>query len=191
MKHVLRVAALVCACSLPIPASAGIPFASTSFVSAHIVICPAGDSMVVVVAHHADNSPWAEGPIWVEVCDCSGLRLSAVPSSCSTPDTSHCHATMTPDLYGVVEIPISGGGLCPGGSVRVLAGGVLLALRSEPACFDQNGDLKVDSADVAIVTSKLGTHDAGADFDGDGTVTTADLLILQAHLGHASPDAGP
>ena len=98
---------------------------------------------------------------------------------------------MTPDLHGVVEIPISGGGLCPGGSVRVLAGGVLLALPAEPACFDQNGDLKVDSVDVAIVSLKIGTHDAGADFDGDGTVTTNDLSILKTHLGHSSPDAGP
>jgi hypothetical protein len=191
--NVLRTAALALAWSLIASTlvRAGIPSAGTSFVSAHIVICPAGDSMVVVVAHHADGNPWAEGPIWVEVCDCSGVRLSAVRPACSAPDTSHCHVTMTPDLYGVAEIPISGGGSCPGGSVRVLAGGVLLALRSEPACFDQNGDLRVDSTDVAIVTSKLGTHDAGADFDGDGTVTPNDLSILQTHLGHSSPDAGP
>jgi hypothetical protein len=193
MKRVLRTAALICACSLLTSTlvRAGVPSAANSFVSAHIVICPAGDSMVVVVARHLSNDPWAEGPIWVEVCDCAGLRLSAARPPCGAPDTSRCEVAMMPDPYGVVEIPISGGGLCPGGSLRVLAGGVLLALRSEPACFDQNGDLKVDSLDVAIVTSKIGTHDASADFDGDGTVTTNDLAILGAHLGHSSPDAGP
>ena len=94
-----------------------------------------------------------------------------------------------PDRFGVVELPVSGGGLCAGGSVRVFADGVLLAIRGEPACFDQNGDLKVDSTDVAIVQSKMGTSDPGADFDGDGTVTLQDLGILLRHFGHASPDA--
>src|SRR5258706_4191240 len=34
--------------------------------------------------------------------------------------------------------------------------------------IDQNGDLVVDGADLAIVQSKVGTSDMTADFDGDG-----------------------
>jgi hypothetical protein len=98
---------------------------------------------------------------------------------------------MMPDADGIVEIPISGGGVCPGGTVRVYAEGVPLAFLGEPASFDQNGDLKVDAADVAIVNSKIGSQDPSADFDGDGTVTAADLAILLRHVGHASPDAAP
>ncbi len=147
--------------------------------------------MLVVVARDIDGVPWWEGPICAEVCDCPGFRASLVRPDCSYPDTSLCDFTMYPDPLGVVEIPISGGGLCPGGSIKVFADGVLLATLPEPACFDQNGDLVVDSTDVAIVRSKIGTSDPGADFDGDGIVTEADVAILMQHLGHASPDAAP
>jgi hypothetical protein len=170
------------------PVGAGVPDAAHSFVAPRVVICPAGDSMLVVIVRHASGNPWAEGPVWADLCDCPGVRLSTI-QPCGIPDTSACHVTLMPDLNGVVEIPIAGGGLCPGGTARVYADGVLLAIRPEPACFDQNGDLKVDGADVAIVNSKIGTHDPGADFDGDGTVTPADLAILLSHLGHAAPDA--
>jgi hypothetical protein len=183
--------AIILTGAIPAPARAAIPDAAHSFVARHLVICPAGDSMLVVVVRRADATPWDEGPAWVNVCGCPGLRLSSVPLACAVPDTSACHVTMMPDSYGVVEIPISGGGLCPGGTVWVAGGGVPLALLGEPACFDQNGDLKVDGADVAIVNSKIGTHDPGADFDGDGTITALDLAILLQHFGHASLDAGP
>jgi hypothetical protein len=103
-------------------------------------------------------------------------------------DTSLCRISMMPDRDGVVEVPVSGGGPCPGGTVRVLAGGTLLAVRGEPACFDQNGDLRVDSTDSDMVVSRLGTNNAAADFDGDRAVTQADLAILSHHLGHTSSE---
>jgi len=188
MRAVLASMALCLAASLVTPRDvhANIPSAALSFVTAHVVICPAGDSMLVVVARTASGTPFVDGPIWVETCDCPGLQLGP-PPVCSSPDGTSCHVVMVPDVYGIVQIPISGGGLCPGGSLRVLGNGVLLAILPEPACFDQNGDLKVDEVDVSIVQSKIGSHDPGADFDGDGTVTAQDLAILQAHLGHASP----
>jgi hypothetical protein len=170
------------------PVGAGVPDAAHSFVAPRVVICPAGDSVLVVIVRHADATPWAEGPVWADLCDCPGIHLSTV-QPCGLPDTSSCQIMMLPDPNGVVEMPIAGGGLCPGGTVRVYAEGVPLAIRPEPASFDQNGDLKVDATDVAIVNGKIGTHDPGADFDGDGTVTMLDLAILLSHLGHAAPDA--
>ena len=65
--------------------------------------------------------------------------------------------------------------------------GVVLATRSTLISPDQNGDLIVDEADVALAAGKLSTSDPTADFDFDGTVTNADLAILEEHLGHQDP----
>jgi len=42
----------------------------------------------------------------------------------------------------------------------------------------------VSAEDHALADAKVGSTDPTADFDGDGTVTAADLDILSAHLGH-------
>ena len=90
---------------------------------------------------------------------------------------------------GYAPFPFAGGGLCPGDSVKVDAGGVLLRF-ARVVSLDQNGDLLVDADDIAIVRSKVGTTDPTADFDGDGQVTTVDVALVQEHLGHQAPDAG-
>src|SRR5205085_12374082 len=89
------------------PTHAGVPSPGNSSVPTRIVICPAGDSMLVVVARHLSSSPWFEGPIWADVCDCPGFRLSNVAPTCRAPDTSACHVAMMPDPTGTVEIPVS------------------------------------------------------------------------------------
>jgi hypothetical protein len=58
------------------------------------------------------------------------------------------------------------------------------------ASLDQDGDLVVSNADLAIIQSKLGTQDATADFDGDGVVTASDLSYAQLHLGHTGASTG-
>ena len=168
------------------PCEAKPPDPAASYVSPRVVVCPAGDSLVVVVARDFGGAPWSDGPIQVDFCDCPGFRVSRAVSPCTTLDT--CRVGMSPDPTGTVEIPVSGGGLCPGGSVLVLADGFLLRTLSPPACFDQDGDLMVDGTDEAIVRAKLGTGGPEADFDGDGTVTETDVTVLLRHLGHASPD---
>ena len=186
-------AALGIAAALGAPpggAGADIPSPGTSTVGARLVVCPAGDSLLLVIARDATGTPWLDEPIVVDCCSCPGLLLVG-GTTCAALDPAGCRVSMAPDGLGVVEVPLMGGGLCPGGTVKVVAGGVPLAIRGEPACFDQNGDLRVDDADAAIVTGKVGSTDAGADFDGDGAVTQADLVILGQHLGHAGPAVAP
>ena len=55
---------------------------------------------------------------------------------------------------------------------------------SAVASFDQNADLTVDTADLALIEAKRGTADRTADFDCDNAVTDADLAIAAGHLGH-------
>ena len=169
-------------------ASAGIPAASASFVSARLFLCPAGDSMFVVIPRHISGNPWVEGAVWVDLCGCPNVHLSRGGAQGYTLDAAGCVATEQPPADAIYRFALAGGGLCPGGSFRVYAGGVLLAIRTDVASPDQNGDLSVDSIDVALVRSKLGTADPGADLDGDGIVTESDAALAVAHLGHASPD---
>jgi hypothetical protein len=167
----------------------GVPSAATSYVAPRLVSCPAGDSTFFVVSRHLSGDPWSEGFVTVHFCGCPGYHLSLAGSHPYTINPDQCSISMLPDAEGASRFPIAGGGICPGDTVWVDAGHVLLQPFQVVASLDQNGDLRVESADLALVYSKLGTHDLSADFDGDGLVTTADVQILRAHLGHAAPDA--
>jgi hypothetical protein len=158
-------------------------------VAARLFLCPAGDSVFVVIPRHLSMQPWAEGDVWVDLCDCPAVRLSRTGAVGYAVDAAGCVATAPPPADAIYRFPVAGGGLCPGAWARTYADGVvLLANRTVVVSPDQNGDLLVDSTDVAIVRSKLGTPDPGADLDGDGAVTQSDVHLVIGHLGHASPD---
>lgn len=168
-------------------AQGGIPCSGNCIVPPRLVSCPAGDSTFIVVTRHCDNNPWAEGPVTVHFCGCPGYHLWLPGTHPYTIDPDQCTISMVPDIQGVSRFPVMGGGLCAGDTVSVSADNVPLSY-PVVASLDQNGDLKVDSADLGLVYSKLGTHDWSADFDGDGVVTMADVQILMKHLGHAAPN---
>ncbi len=166
----------------------GPPSSGNSFVAPRLVTCPAGDSTFFVVVRGVGGFPWSEGPVTVHFCGCPGYHLSLVGGHPYTINPDGCTISMMPNRQGEASFPIAGGGLCPGGTVGVYADFFHLSPYPVVASLDQNGDLRVDSADLALVNSKLGTNDLSADFDGDSVVTAADVQILKAHLGHAAPD---
>ena len=173
------------------PAFAGIPSPGNCYVAPRIVSCPAGDSSFVVILRHIDNNPWAEGCcVNVHLCSCTGYHLSRAGSHPYTVDAAGCVVSVAAtDPTGVTYFPLAGGGLCPGESLLVDVGGIWLQPMPRVVSLDQDGDLRVDETDVAIVQSKVGTADLSADFDGDGQVTAADVAIDRSHLGHYAPDA--
>jgi hypothetical protein len=177
--------ALAC---LSAPAWAGVPAASTSTVPGRLFLCPAGDSVFTVLPRHVSLNPWGEGEVWVSLCDCPAVKLSRVGAVGYTVDAAGCVVTDPPMPDGVYRFPVAGGGLCPGAWAITWAGGVLLANHTVVVSPDQDGNLVVDDRDVAAVRAKLGTADPGADLDGDGTVTQADVDLVVAHLGHAGAD---
>ncbi len=171
-------------------ASAGPPIPFNSYVAPRLVSCPAGDSTFVVIVRDIAGNPWLDACcVEVHLCGCGGYRLSQAGTHPYTVDASGCVAYAQQNLQGYALFPFAGGGLCPGDTVFVVADGIVLRQVLAVASFDQNGDLAVTQADVAIVQSKVGTADPSADFDGDGMVTAADVALVQAHLGHAAPDA--
>ena len=183
--------ALLAALAAWSPALAGPPSAYYSHVPPRLVSCPAGDSSFVVIVRGARGDPWGEDCcVTLHLCPCPSYRLSRVGAHPYSVDSTGCVVSVAPDPFtGYAAFPLAGGGLCPDDSIFVWADGVWLRGQIPVVSLDQNGDLRVDSTDVAIVRSKLGTSDPTADFDGDDHVTDADVAIVRGHLGHHAPDA--
>jgi hypothetical protein len=189
------VVALLTLTATPLPsgaAVAGAPTPATCFVSAPLIVCPAGDSVLLVIVRRFDN-PYPFSNVVVEFFACSSVQFPPVLgdegydiSFPNPADPTIRHLFRLADGYGQVEFTIRAGGTCPAGGVNVYASGMRLASRAV-ASPDQDGNFGVGVDDVALAESKLGTGDPTADFDGDGTVTSADLDILSAHLGHHAP----
>ncbi len=167
----------------PPQARAGVPSPAASYEDPCLIACPAGDSVFMVISRHASGAPWAHGSVTLSFCDCPRFHLRTGDHP-YTVATSGCQISMIPQADGTSLFPVAGGGMC-GDSVRIDAGGVVLAFRAV-ASPDQDGDLAVTQSDLQLVQAKLMTADPTADFDGDGVVTSADYAIAQAHLGHGA-----
>ena len=180
MRSVLAlVSVLVCF----LPARASLPSPSNSAVDPCIVACPAGDSVFAVIARDANNAPTPGRDTAVDLCNCPGVSLAPVPDG-GPYRISGCIVWTLTDLDGIARFPLEAGGACSGAAIRIYCMGMLMATRTSVASFDQDGDLVVDGADLALVDGKRGTSDPTADFDCDGMVTTADYDIAVMHLGH-------
>jgi hypothetical protein len=155
-------------------ANANVPSPPNSQVDPCLVICPAGDFTFHVVVRDIANVPIAGATVVINLCNCPSVHL------CSGP----CDVLVSTDAAGNASFQIKGGGLCPGGTASVTADGVLLATRTV-ASPDQDGDLSVTSADIAIISGKLLLpYDPGADLNCDGLVNSTDVAIATSHSDH-------
>ena len=189
MKISWRLLAALVLSALATSVHANVPDPARSYIPKRLISCPAGDSTYVVFVRFFSGDPWAKSPVSLELCSCGGYRLSSIGAHPYTVDSTGCVVSMQGSRQtGAALFPLAGGGLCPDDSILVEAEGVPLGY-THVVSLDQNGDLMVDATDVALVQSKVGTDDPTADFDGDGQVTTADVAIVTAHLGHHAADA--
>jgi flagellar hook capping protein FlgD len=175
---------LIAALPLAGPSRAGTPLPTPSQVDSCIVTCPAGDSIFTVVVHQWNGQPVVGGDVVLDFEFCPNIHLA----SSNPPGLYEVEPTVVlsfTNALGQVDIPLAAGGACAN-LIRVYCSGQLL--RSRPvASFDQDGDLAVTVADLALVDAKIGTSDRTADYNCDGAVTAADYDIAVAHLGHAHP----
>jgi len=191
-KLSLMLTGAVIACAVvfsPHPAAAGFPFTAESYVDPCIVVCPAGDSIFTVIARR--NGSWSGDPIWIDFCNCTGMHLA--PLSGGEPylvDSNNC-LVMRDNLEpsGLAEFPLKAGGVCSAANIVISVFIPTNFVRTSVASPDQDGNLSVDAADLAIIQGKLGTSDPTADLNCDGVVNSADLAIANAHLGHHSEAA--
>jgi len=159
-----------------------------------LIACPAGDSVFRVILRTGGGSGRRGETVTIDFSNCPGFHLD--PVSGDEPyaiDSTGRRISIITDATGTAAFPIRGGGRCGDGAATVITTcfgspfpGFSFPNRAV-ASPDQNGDLVVDSTDVALVRAKLGSSDASADFDCDGVVTSADVEIAGAHLGHRAP----
>jgi hypothetical protein len=168
-------------------AHAGPPSAANSFVDACLRVCPAGDMNFHVLVRDASNNPVAGSTVMINVScmpETSTICPPPVPPATDpytfVPPSS---ILMLTNAAGVADFPIRAGGVC-GGPVNIYADGVLLATRTGVVSPDQDGSFVVDTTDVAILASKLGTSDPTGDLDCSGIVDFGDPNLLVAHDGH-------
>jgi hypothetical protein len=199
MKRSVALVLLLAALGVRPPAvCAGAPAVPEySTVDSALMVCPAGDLPFVAIARiQPDVLAFRTWTILVDVTDCDGFVLGTLPPSPELARVQyggHTYLEQYCGPPGYAEFRIPGGGVGTGLTIPVIetTHGVVLRTRTTLISPDQNGDLIVDSADVALATAKLGGSDPTADFDFDGVVTPADLAVVQAHLGHADVTLRP
>jgi len=165
-------------------ALADVPSAQMSTVDPCLVACPGGDIPFNIVVRHIDGRPVAGPAVVISYYDCPTFHLCALNGTESySYDAPSSSLHEIGDNTGHATFSLRAGGACPSGTVGVYANGVILATRGL-ASPDQNGDGVVDGQDFGILQAKVGGADPTGDLNCDGAVTSADVALLQQHMGH-------
>jgi hypothetical protein len=162
------------------------PVPQNSALAPCLIACPQGDSVFVVIPRDFVFNPEPGQPVALDFSRCPGFQLNPVQGDepYTVDSTGRRITVMTRFPNGEAVFAVRGGGGCGAGSATVF-GWCGDSLGSRPvASPDQDGNLVVDDADVALIEAKLGLSDASADFDCDGLVSSRDVSIARAHLGH-------
>ena len=95
------------------PAQAGFPLTSESSVSPCIVVCPAGDAVLHVVAKR--NGFWSGDPVWVDFCGCPNVHFAPlVGGENYRMDPGGCLIVADPLPNGILDLRLEAGGTCSG-----------------------------------------------------------------------------
>ena len=173
--------------TMNLSSTANTPNATASHIDKCFVTCPANDSVYSVIVRDGLTPrfpPIPNSDVVIDFSACANVVLA-------TPDPPDAYELQPFDCVlkrsnslGRADFPLASGGTCAPGPIRVYASGLLLGSRQFVAAFDQDGDLAVTEADLALVQAKVGTSDLTADFDCDSAVTSSDYDIAVTHLGH-------
>ena len=173
-------------------ATAGIPSPTNSTVPPCFVACPAGDITFTVIVRDLANNPVPGATVWLDFSACPAFPICEGCCAGVTIDPQNRRAAKVTNASGVASFALKMGGVCGGQRMRVFADGVMLSSGVTVASPDQDGNLLVDAGDAFHVYGLIGGHDAGADFDCDGTVTQADYdWMTSQHGGHSCENVVP
>jgi len=168
------------------------PMAGISSVPPFAFACPGGDAVYEVTVMSLPCPPLTDPiPLFGVAVrmdfDASGCAPFTHCSSSqdpwtfySDPDQTVTHLT---DVNGNAWFHLEMGA-STGSCIQVLGESTLLGF-TRLVSPDQNGDLVVDATDMAIIESRFGTTDPGADLDNNGIVNQTDRDLAGVHLGHA------
>ncbi len=170
--------------------AAGVPDPANSQVDRCLVVCPAGEIVFHVTVRDFNDVPILNSHVAIDFSDCPNFILC--PVSTTDPYVRGVGPVIakSTDAQGHADFAIRAGGGCSGMAARIFADGVFLGQRNV-ASPDQDGNLMVQAADLALASSKVGSTDPTADFDCDGHVTQADVDFVVPHGGHKCPPTDP
>jgi hypothetical protein len=164
-------------------AHAGVPSAANSVVDPCLNVCPLGDIAFHVTVRDLASNPVANSHVTIDVCQVPSVNV------CFQGACNQLASGFT-DASGTLVLHPQGGGVTPAPFVQmasIRADGVLVASRVVGSP-DQDGDLVVTAADLALGAAALGTNNPTMDFDcnlaATGVIQQADLDIQATHLGH-------
>jgi len=179
------VLALAALGSLPGAVLAAVPSPSNSSVPACLATTPGGNIVTTIVVRDFANTPIANSTVVIDYNGCAGFvpcPTGSGPPDAYVVDPVGKTITMLSGPQGQALFYLRAGGGCSNAGIRVSADGVLLRV-IPAASADQNGDLAVTAADVAIVQSKVGTSDLSGDINCDAVVNSTDVSIVQGYVG--------
>ncbi len=196
MRATRTLVALLLALALPLAARANIPAPNSSTVDPVLVTSPDGSVIFHVTVRDFAATPVANSWVTLDFSSCPEVTFCA--TSCTNCNVNLVSRTVTviTNALGQSNFDLRAGGGCafapggPGVGVPVYADGVLIG-RVTVAPIDQDGDLMVTAADVAVATGKIGGADPTADFDHNGTTDAADVAQVAARLGVRCPGPVP
>lgn len=193
MRFLMTLVLSLLVLAAPIGARAGIPAPGNSTLDPVLVTSPDGTVIYHVTVRDFANNTVPGSQVTLDFSTCPNVTFCATAcTNCTVNPLSRTLSAFT-GASGVATFDVRSGGTCAQGSpagMRIYADGVLLAQQAV-APFDQDGDLVVGPADVAIVTARMGSADATADFDHSGVVDAADAAFVTAHTGARCPGPVP
>jgi hypothetical protein len=167
----------------PTVASSGVPSPANSTVDACLLACPAADFTFHVTVRDLASNPLPGSSVVVDFSQCPQVVACPYIGDGLTWDATSRTVRATSDASGLATFTMHLGGVCPNTQARIYADAVLLAQRTL-ANPDQDGNTIVDANDDAVEAGKIGGADLTGDLTCEGTVTAADLAVVQAHHHH-------
>lgn len=135
-------------------------------------VCPSGDLPMRVIIRDTGGNP------------CPGEPITMVINGCSCGPTTYTSLT---NASGVATFSPSMGGFCSMPLLAIFLGGSGLVLGSANLVNspDMNGDCSVNLTDIGMFAQAYATGlVAPIDFNLDGIVNLADIVLMAGHIGH-------
>jgi hypothetical protein len=186
MNRLLALCALAAAVSFASSALAGVPSPANSTIPACLATTPGGNILSTIIVRDFSSNPVANSLVVIDYSQCAGFAPCAQggigPGDGYILDPINKTIRMFSGPQGQAPFHLRAGGGCSSNGIRIYADGVLLG-SVHAASADQNGDLSVDAADIAVVHAKIGTADLSGDLDCNGAVNATDEGIVTGYVG--------
>src|SRR5262245_19781234 len=149
------------------PALASVPSATMSTFPTCVRVVPGGNIVTIVIVRDLAGLPIPGAMVTLSYANCAGFAVCPGPGDAYTHDPVAKTISLMTNVVGSAPFYLRAGGGCVPSGLDISANGVFFG-SARVVSADQDGDLAVTSADLAIETAKVGTLDLSGDVDCDG-----------------------